>query len=106
MVDKNIEQINVIASTPQENEKTKVNIDEVSKAPKWCQFQISKCFSHYHLKKAKENIVQWLHDVGAVGWIGHKLDVIAQHVLQKRAIINVTLIPVNEKQMSSIQQSI
>ena len=54
----------------------------------------------------KRNIVQGLNDVGAMIWNGHHLDVVAQHVLKKRIIIDMTLVRVNDKKMSSIHQPI
>ena len=44
--------------------------------------------------------------MGAMSWNGHHLDLVAQHVLQKRIIIDMTLVRVNDKKMSSIQQPI
>ena len=70
------------------------------------EIPVIQMFLPWPLEAGKRNIVQWLHNVWAVSRNGHHLDVIAQHVLQKRVIINMTLMRVNDKEMSSIQQSI
>ena len=55
---------------------------------------------------SKKNNFKGLNDVGAMSWNGHHLDVVAQHVLQKRIINDMTPVRVNDKKMSSIQQPI
>ena len=44
-----------------------------------------------------------MNDVGTISWNGHNLDAAAQHVL---IIIDMTLLRVNDKKMSSIQHYI
>ena len=63
-------------------------------------------FLPWPLEAGKRNIVQWLHNMWAESWNVHHLDVIAQHVLQKWVIINMTLMRVNDKEMSLTLQSI
>ena len=47
--------------------------------------------------------MQVMNNVGTISWNGHNLDAVAQHVL---IIIDMTLLRVNDKKMSSIHHYI